>query len=175
MKGTGRATDSKLLASNKSSASRIHQFAIILAAFGHSAVGRLYLVRTVLYGDGREKLLRRQRSLQNEDSCETGADRQCKQIAFEHQKSVVLHAPLSTPTFFIQLAAALNRAVDALFLGYPGRTIAARYPGPSLHIFDLVLPFPSSSARVRSAVTGGAAIQEGRECADQEYWLVRQC
>ncbi|MDQ2777231.1 MAG: hypothetical protein M3Y57_20290 [Acidobacteriota bacterium] len=33
-----------------------------------------------------------------------GSDRQCKQIAFEHQKSVTLHAPPATPTSFIRFS-----------------------------------------------------------------------
>jgi hypothetical protein len=75
-------------------APRLCQFASVFAASHYPGVGRLHLVRTVLYVARRKRLLLSRRSLQDESASPGNATRECRQIAFDHQKSLDLHLDL---------------------------------------------------------------------------------
>jgi len=74
---------------------------------------------------GREKLLFRQRSLQDESTCETRIRRECKQIVVEHQQSVDLHV--------------YSPATTALLIDSPVRRIHALAES---HSTDFIDPSP---------------------------------
>ncbi len=96
-------------------APRLRQFAVVFAAASDPCVGRLHFLRTVFHVAGGEELLLSRRSLQNKSSAPENSQRECKQIAFDHHKSLDFHIDLPIVAVVIdRVACARGRGVGTL-------------------------------------------------------------